>query len=65
MDICVSSCMVSIDSFRTVLIFSIVGSLPFKESNLFYNFILKGVTDIFNTLRSNLSGFCFWNSFRN
>ena len=53
-------CMVSTDSVRISFSFFIVGSLSFKESNLFVFFlksILKGVA---NTLRSNLSGFCFW-----
>ena len=38
------------------------GSSSFRVSNLglfFYDSILKGVTNFSNTLRSNLSGFCF------
>ena len=51
-----------IDSLRISFIFSIVGSLSFKVSSLFFDFILKEVTDfsITVTVRSNLSGFCFW-----
>ena len=36
MDFCVSFCMVSIDFLRILFIFSKVGSLSFKASNLFY-----------------------------
>ena len=40
MDFCVSFCMRSIDSFRILFMFSVVGSLSFKTWNLFF-FLLQ------------------------
>ena len=52
-DFCVWFCMVSIDSLRTVFIFSIDGSSSFRVLNLLFSSILKGVANFSNTLRSN------------
>ena len=57
---CILFCMVFIDSLRIVFMFSIDGSSSLRVSNLFSYSILKGVANFSNTLRSNLSGFCFW-----
>ena len=57
--LCVIFRIVSFDFIRISFICSIVGSLSFKESNLFYTSTLKGVVNFSNTVRSTLSGFVF------
>ena len=75
MDFCVLFCIVPIDSLRILFIFSIDGSSSFRVSNLggwggggcfcfFFNSILKGETNFYVTLRSNLGGCCFRIFFR-
>ena len=58
-DFCVLFCIVSVGSFRILFIYSIDGSSSFRVPNLFFSSILKGVANFSNTLRFNLSGFCF------
>ena len=50
----------SIDPVRVLFKFFIVGSSSFKASFKKKNLILKGTTNISNTLRSDLNVFCLW-----